>query len=82
MHVGGDVSVRAKDIVAIVDIRTAKTSTATKEFLEVMKDEGTLEDMASGDPKSFVVTIDRVFLSPISAGTLGKRTLGVPEKSL
>lgn len=80
LHVGADVSVRARDIVAILDLRTARPSLATREFLEVMKDEGTLVDISSGDAKSFVITIDCVFLSPISASTLSKRTIGVPEK--
>lgn len=80
LHVGSDVSVRSKDIIAIIDIRTARESVATKEFLEITKDEGTLEDISMGDPKSFVVTVDRVYLSPISASTLGKRTIDTLEK--
>jgi len=82
LHVGADRSVRSDDIVAIIDIRMAAQSPSTKEFLEVMKDEGVLEDISEGDPKSFVITGDRVYLSPISALTLSKRTIGVPEKLL
>jgi len=82
LHVGADRSVRSDDIVAIIDIRTAAESLATREFLEVMKDEGVLEDISERDPKSFVITGDRVYLSPISALTLSKRTIGVPEKLL
>jgi extracellular matrix regulatory protein B len=73
LHVGAEVSVRTKDVVAIVDLKAARTSAATKEFLDIMKEENTLSDISDGDPKSFIVTVDRVFLSPISASTLAKR---------
>ena len=73
LHVGADVSVRTKDVIAIIDMKAAKTAVATREFLDVMKDESAVEDISEGDAKSFVVTVNRVFLSPISAPTLGKR---------
>ncbi|MDP2859862.1 MAG: DUF370 domain-containing protein [Bacillota bacterium] len=82
LHVGADRSVRSDDIIAIIDLRAADLSPATREFLTVMKDEGVLEDISEGDPKSFVIINDRVYLSPISALTLSKRTIGVPAKLL
>ncbi len=84
LHVGADTSVRAKDIVVIIDIRTTKSSVATAEFLQIMKDEGQLVDISDGAPKSLVVTHERarerVFLSPISAATLCKRSQARLEK--
>lgn len=73
VHLGADVVVRSKDIVCINDIRTRDASPITREFLEVAREEGFLHDIASGEPKSFVVTVSGVYLSPISPATLRKR---------
>ncbi|MBE3590942.1 MAG: DUF370 domain-containing protein [Firmicutes bacterium] len=73
LHVGGDVIIRASDIVAILERNTVVTGAATREFLGFMRARGKVEDLSNGDAKTVVVCRDRVLLSPISASTLKKR---------
>lgn len=73
LHIGADVSVRSKDVVAIIDIKSAELAEATREFLQVMDSESTLLDISQNNPRSFVVTREKVYLSPISAVTLAGR---------
>lgn len=73
LHLGADVMVLKEDIVAIMDLQT-KMATSTRDFLNVARDHGFLESITDGDShRSFIITSDRVYLSPISCGTLKKR---------
>lgn len=79
LHLGGDVVVLKKDIIAILDIRT-KLSPVTKEFIEIAKDEGFIKNISEQNKeKSYVVTTKEIFLSPISCVTLKKRSDNVLE---
>ncbi|MDD4237730.1 MAG: DUF370 domain-containing protein [Desulfotomaculaceae bacterium] len=74
LHLGGDVVVPKKDIIAILDHRT-KVSPATREFLEISKDEGFIKRISNNDKdKSYVVTTKEIYISPISCITLRKRS--------
>lgn len=73
LHVGADVVVRIKDLVAILDQRTVEGAAATREFLGFMRAQGRVEDVGQGEAKSVVVCRDRVILSPISTATLKRR---------
>lgn len=72
LHIGQEESILMKDIVAIIDIRAEKTSVYTREFLRTAAEEGFVKGEPE-KPKSFVVTNNRIYLSPISASTLKKR---------
>ncbi|SFG90602.1 protein of unknown function [Desulfotomaculum arcticum] len=75
LHLGGDVIVPKKEIVAILDIRS-KASAITKEFLEIAGDEGFIINIStSGKEKTYVITNNEIYLSPISCTTLKKRAL-------
>lgn len=85
LHLGADVVVPLKDVIAILDYETGKESMVTREFLTVVEEEGFVRDISEGASKSFVVTSRYVFLSPISSVTLAKRaatTYGLPEEVL
>jgi len=74
LHLGGNTVVPTKNLVAILSLDTTKQGTATREFLQMVQDEGFVQRIAeSGKEKSFVITSDRIYLSPISAITLAKR---------
>lgn len=76
LHLGGDVMVFKKDIIAILDVRT-KQSPATKEFMEIAQDEDFIKKISSEDKeKSFIITNKEIYLSPISCSTLKKRSKG------
>ncbi len=75
LHIGGDTIVPKADIVGIFDLRAMKSS-ITKEFMEVVSDEGFVRDITNGSKaKSFVITDKEVFISPISCTTLLKRAV-------
>lgn len=74
LHLGGDVVVPKKDIIAILDHRT-RVSPATREFLEISKDEGFIKKISQNDKeKSYIVTTKEIYISPISCITLRKRS--------
>ena len=74
LHLGGDVVVLKKDVIAILDIRT-KLSPVTKEFIEIARDEGFIKNISGQNKeKSFVVTTKDIYMSPISCTTLKKRS--------
>ena len=74
LHIGGDVSVPAKDIIFILDLRSTGTGVASQEFLEISRDEGLVTEIGPGEPKSLILTTERAYLSPISSLTLGGRS--------
>ena len=71
LHLGSDVVVNSKDVIAILDLDVTSTSKITREFLRVAEDEGFVVNVSDDLPKSFVIAeIDkesRVFVSPISS---------------
>lgn len=74
LHLGGSTVIPANDLVAILNLETAKQGEATQEFLRTINEEGFVCWIAEpGKEKSFVITGKQIFLSPISAATLAKR---------
>lgn len=78
LHLGGDVVIPMKDVIAIFDLETSETSKVNKEFLEIAKEEGFIRKISDDTPKTFILAELRhktmIFLSPISSSTLLKRT--------
>jgi len=75
LHLGRDVIIPRKDIVAILDIRS-KSSAITREFLNIAQDEGFIINVSDpGKEKTYVITGNEIYLSPISCTTLKKRAL-------
>lgn len=73
LHLGGDSVVLTSELVAIINLENAMTSSSTREFMKVVEEEGFVKDLSGGTPKSCVVTDRNVYLSPISSTTLKKR---------
>jgi len=77
LHIGGDVVIPLKNIIAIFDIDTTTISKDTKEFLKVAEEEGFVESFSEDLPKTFIITESdkksKIYLSPISSITLFKR---------
>lgn len=78
LHIGGDVVIPMKNVIAIMDIETTTLSKDTKEFLKIAEEEGFIEAISNDLPKSFVITEmdkkSKIYLSPISSMTLQKRS--------
>jgi ribosomal protein S8 len=77
IHLGKDIAVPIKNIIAILDLETTTTSKITKEFLAVAQEEGFIENISEDIPKSFIITEQdkksKIYLSHISSVTLLKR---------
>ncbi|OPY58849.1 MAG: hypothetical protein A4E55_00580 [Pelotomaculum sp. PtaU1.Bin035] len=74
LHLGANVVVPKKDIVAILEINK-KISPITKEFLEIARDEGFIRNVSEiNKEKTYLVATDKVYISPISCATLKKRS--------
>ena len=74
LHIGKDMIVHYRDIVAIISLHQASKSDVNREFMQVAEIEGSLQATAEGEPaKSMIITSDRAVLSSISAATLVKR---------
>jgi extracellular matrix regulatory protein B len=77
LHIGGDVVIPAKSIIAIFDIETTTISRDTRDFLRVAEEEGFISSISMDLPKSFIITEagkkSKIYLSPISSVTLQKR---------
>ena len=73
MHLGGDVVVPTKEVIAILDYKT-KDAAATREFLEIAGDEGFIKNISPrGKEKSYIITTKNIYISPISCVTLRNR---------
>ncbi len=77
LHLGGDVVVNLKDVIAIMDLDVTTVSKITREFLTVAEEEGFVINVSDDLPKSYVLTErdneSRLYISPISSATLLKR---------
>ena len=85
LHIGGDIVVPMKNVIAILDIETTTLSKDTKEFLKIAEEEGFIEAISEDLPKSYIITEkekkSKIYLSPISSITLQKRSRYIEEIS-
>lgn len=78
LHLGGDVVVNSKTIVAIMDLETSSVSKITREFLKKATQNDNVININTFElPKSYVICENKgnikVFVSPISSKTLNRR---------
>ena len=73
LHLGEGHTIPAKDVVLIADWEATMDSQDTVNFLDISEEEGFIIDYTDGDPKSFVVTEEKIYYSIISSQTLRKR---------
>lgn len=77
LHIGSDVVIPLKNVIAIFDIETTTLSKDTRDFLKTAEEEGFIETISEDIPRSFVITEEdkksKIYLSPISSVTLNKR---------
>lgn len=78
LHVGGDVIVPIADVVLILEAPGIGDMSATRDYLGRMQASGRLENLSKGEPKSVIICIDAVYVSPISASTLRRRAGQIP----
>ena len=78
LHLGNDVYVNQKDIVAVCNLDTASVSKNTQIYLKKSEEMGVVETICTDIPKTFVIVRkknkDKVYLTNISSVTLLKRS--------
>lgn len=79
IHLGGDVMVSSKDVIAIFDLRMQEDSDETTKYLKKADENGKIIIIDPDDTKSFVVTNENIYYSPISSLTLKKRAAYMEE---
>ena len=72
IHIGGDVVVRSAEVITIID-HNMTVSKWMRKFLENKEERHQLISVSKEDTKSFVVTKDKIYCSPISSLTLKRR---------
>jgi len=75
IHLGGEKIIRASELIGIFDVSIESSSKISKGFLAHATKEKRTEEIGDEEPKSLVVTVDKVYYSPISSATLKKRAL-------
>ena len=77
LHLGQDVVVNTREVVAVLDMDNTTVSKITKEFLKGSEEEGFVVNVSEELPKSYVICEREgkvcVYISPISSSTLLKR---------
>ncbi|MDA5109426.1 MULTISPECIES: extracellular matrix regulator RemB [Brevibacillus] len=71
IHIGGDTVVSTKDVISILDHQSVKSSKVNQAFLQAKR--SMVVDQGVEETKSYVITKDAVYCSPISSLTLKRR---------
>lgn len=74
LHLGENTVITDKSIIGIFDMDTSTVNKATRDFLAKAEKEKRVVYVNYDLPKSFVVTDNEIYVSPINTGTLNKRT--------
>nr|WP_258567757.1 DUF370 domain-containing protein [Paenactinomyces guangxiensis] len=70
---GGSRMIRIREVIAILDAGFSKRQSLKVPLIEAARREGGIEQISPEETKSYVITSDRVYASPISSITLKKR---------
>lgn len=74
LHLGSDILIDQNKIIAILNLETS-SETTIKNFLEDINKKKQIKHISEkGKEKSFIITTDGYFFSPISSTTLLKRS--------
>lgn len=73
LHLGGDITVRADDVVGVFDIEECSVSRVTAEYLNSCQKDGRIVNVSDDMPKSFVVTAAKTYISNVAHSTISRR---------
>ena len=74
LHIGEDTVINDKSVLGIFDMDTSTVNKATRDYLSKAEKEKRVIYVNYELPKSFIVTDNKIYISPINTGTLLKRT--------
>ncbi len=73
IHLGENTVITDNKIIGIFDMDTSTVNKATRDYLSRAEKEKRVKYVSYDLPKSFVVTDETVYVSPINTATLNKR---------
>ncbi len=73
LFLGGDITVRADDVIGIFDIEECSVSRITADFLNSSQKKQQVVNVSQDIPKSFIVCSEKVYISNVSHNTIRKR---------
>ncbi|MGN0529393.1 MAG: extracellular matrix regulator RemB [Eubacterium sp.] len=73
LHIGGDTMISSEEIIGIFDMDTSTVNKATRDYLAKAEKEKRVIYVNFDLPKSFIVTENAVYVSPLNTSTLNKR---------
>lgn len=73
LHLGEDTVITHENVIGIFDMDTSTVNKATRDYLNKAEKEKKIVYVNYDLPKSFVVTDDKIYVSPINTSTLNKR---------
>ncbi|MGI6617896.1 MAG: extracellular matrix regulator RemB [Saccharofermentanales bacterium] len=77
VHIGSDISVPAHWIIGIFDCDQITLSEESVRFIAEAEASNRLDWLTNRVPRSVVVTMDRVYFTPVTTATLRARCYGV-----
>lgn len=73
LHLGENTVINSKEIIGIFDMDTSTVNKATRDYLNKAQKDNKIIYVNYELPKSFVVTNDNIYISPLNTSTLLKR---------
>ena len=74
IHIGENTVITDEKIIGIFDMDTSTVNKATRDYLSHAEKTGRVEYVNYDLPKSFIVTDEKIYISPINTSTLIKRS--------
>lgn len=73
INIGEEYVLKEKDIIAVFDMDKATVGKITRDYLNEAQKSGKIIYAGYDLPKSFIVTKDKVYISPLNTATVLKR---------
>ncbi|MFR6065793.1 MAG: extracellular matrix regulator RemB [Eubacterium sp.] len=74
LHIGENYVLKTDAVIGIFDMDTATVNKATRDYLNKAEKEKRIVYTSYDLPKSFIVTEEKIYVSPLNTATLLKRT--------
>ena len=73
INIGEEYVLKEKDIIAVFDMDKSTVGKITRDYLNAAQKSGKIIYAGYDLPKSFIVTKDKVYISPLNTATVLKR---------
>ncbi|WP_458411495.1 extracellular matrix regulator RemB [Schinkia sp. CFF1] len=79
IHLGENIVIQAREMIAIIDGNLVDESTILREFVDINMGKKNIIKISNGSAKSIVITERNVYFSPLSTVTLKRRLQYISE---